>query len=157
MGRELRRVPENWVHPKDENGKHIPLLGRSYKKELEGWNLGKLKWDEGLKSDYNGGWVKREGIQLSMTWEEWTSVCPKKDRYMPEWEESEKTHIQLYENTTEGTPKSPIFRADQLEELCEYAALNCTTWGTCTATKDEWMRMIDGGQVYAQIGHQLFF
>lgn len=26
MGREVRRVPANWQHPKDDNGNFIPLL-----------------------------------------------------------------------------------------------------------------------------------
>jgi len=25
MGREIRHVPENWEHPKDENGNYIPI------------------------------------------------------------------------------------------------------------------------------------
>lgn len=37
MGRELRKVPANWEHPKDENGHYIPLYGRPFTKELADW------------------------------------------------------------------------------------------------------------------------
>ena len=26
MGREVRMVPKDWIHPKDRNGKYIPLF-----------------------------------------------------------------------------------------------------------------------------------
>lgn len=30
MGREIRRVPMDWEHPKDERGYFIPLFDRDY-------------------------------------------------------------------------------------------------------------------------------
>ena len=59
-------------------------------------------------------------------------------KYLPE----ELTHIQLYETTSEGTPKSPVFKADELEILCEYAAENCTTFASFKATKEEWFEAL---------------
>lgn len=29
MGREVRRVPPDWVHPTDEKGSHIPMFSRT--------------------------------------------------------------------------------------------------------------------------------
>ena len=58
---------------------------------------------------------------------------------MPEWDDSEKTHIQLYENTSLGTPVSPVFKSNEIEKLCEYASENCTTFSDYKATKQEWI------------------
>ena len=30
MGRELRKVPANWEHPKDEDGKYHPMYNQYY-------------------------------------------------------------------------------------------------------------------------------
>jgi len=35
MGREIRRVPPGWQHPKDEQGIYIPLLDMTYEEALE--------------------------------------------------------------------------------------------------------------------------
>ena len=49
MGREIRRVPANWQHPKDGHGDYIPMYGRicytadEIKEGLrEGWLDGNL-------------------------------------------------------------------------------------------------------------------
>ena len=37
MGREVRMVPADWRHPKGEDGKYIPLYGRSYNDAGNEW------------------------------------------------------------------------------------------------------------------------
>lgn len=37
MGREVRRVPENWEHPRNEKGDYIPLFYRSFAEDDERW------------------------------------------------------------------------------------------------------------------------
>lgn len=49
--------------------------------------------------------------------------------------------FQLWENTSEGSPISPVFAT--LDELCEYAALNCSVFGGSMATADKWREMLD--------------
>lgn len=44
--------------------------------------------------------------------------------YMPVWAEEEKTHIQMYETCSEGTPISPKFTKDKTEELAKWLADN---------------------------------
>ena len=39
MGREVRKVPENWIHPKDKNGKYIPLLESEYSREATHYQM----------------------------------------------------------------------------------------------------------------------
>lgn len=75
--------------------------------------------------------------------EEWCPVEP------PEGE-----GFQLWENTSEGSPSSPVFGT--LEELCEWCADNATTFASERATKDEWMAMLDKNFVYHKEGNILF-
>lgn len=83
-----------------------------------------------------------------MTFEEWNGKKPVKEDYMPEWSEEELTHIQLYENTTEGTPMTEPFLKDDLDGLCEYAEKNCSVFGTdYFISKQEWKHMLSDGLV----------
>ena len=75
-----------------------------------------------------------------------------------EWdpvEPPEGDGYQLWENTSEGSPVSPVFAT--LEELCEWCADNATTFATERATKEQWMRMLDDNFVYHQEGNAIFF
>ncbi|MBE6035618.1 MAG: hypothetical protein E7222_13115 [Clostridiales bacterium] len=56
---------------------------------------------------------------------------------------------QLWENTSEGSPISPVF--DSLDGLCEWAVENETVFASFTATKEEWKEMLSKNQVYAMV------
>lgn len=62
--------------------------------------------------------------------------------------------FQLWETTSEGSPSSPVFKT--LDELCQWCAENATTFASYTATKEEWMKMLDDGMVTAQEGNAVF-
>lgn len=137
MGREIRIVPENWQHPKDENGLFIPLFGRCFSKSLRRWNFREKKWNQGLRIDNNGSYIQKEKEYENIPYSDFAGKKPLKSEYMPEWKKSELTHIQLYENTSEGTPITPVFKKDDLMSLCEYAANNCTVFGNLKYSKEE--------------------
>ena len=46
---------------------------------------------------------------------------------------------QLWETTSEGSPVTPVFAT--IEELCDYAAINCSTFADIKATAEEWRSM----------------
>lgn len=48
---------------------------------------------------------------------------------------------QMWETTSEGSPKTPVFAT--LEELCDFAAVHVSTFGSFMATADEWRSMLD--------------
>ena len=48
MGREVRRVPENWEHPKNSKGYHEPLLGGSFSERLARWEEEAAQWGNGF-------------------------------------------------------------------------------------------------------------
>lgn len=65
-----------------------------------------------------------------------------------EWTEPpEGDGYQIWETTSEGSPISPVFAT--LDELCEYAAANCTTFGSSTASAEGWHKMLDDDVVAA--------
>lgn len=91
MGREVRRVPATWQHPKD---------GRRY--------------------------------------------TPLAKDAMPAWPEAERTHLQMYETTTAGTPLSPP--SASARDLAEWLADHHADAGAgMTATEAEWLAMIEAG------------
>lgn len=148
MGRQLRKVAANWEHPKNKEGNYIPLFdGKDFQRLLDNWIEGKKQWDKGFRSDWNGGWIKKEENELDLTYRDWNGSKPKKKDYMPEWNENELTHIQLYENTSEGTPQTIPFKIDELEKLCEYASEHATIWGHSKMTKEEWHEFLKDSSV----------
>jgi hypothetical protein len=58
------------------------------------------------------------------------------------WSETEPPTgdgFQLWETCSEGSPVSPVFAtAEALAEWCEQ---NATTFASCKATKDQWLKM----------------
>lgn len=157
MGREIRQVTAKWRHPK-QHGKYIPLFGNSFREELARWNKHKKKWDQGFMESFEnrGQWVPIPEDYKDISYEDWDGEKPNKRDYMPEWKNKEKTHIQLYETTTEGTPISPVFAKKDFEKLCEYAATHCTTFGYFKAKKEEWYEMLKDDLVFHKEGNILF-
>ena len=52
MGREVRRVPPDWNHPRKENGSYQPMYNRSYDVEAAEWNAERAMWLKGLRQSY---------------------------------------------------------------------------------------------------------
>ena len=142
MGRELRKVPANWEHPKQDNGQYQPMFNTYYGDAINQWIIEHLQWEEGTHPDLiDNPDLKKDCPFFAM----WTDNPPRVNYYQSrKYTPEELTHIQLYETTTEGTPISPVFRADKFEELCEYAAKNATTFSNfnAKATKEEWMEKL---------------
>lgn len=129
MGRQIRMVPADWDHPRDERGEYIPLHTHFPYNEAE--------IAEGLAD----GWLDASKPNYGMD-------------IMPQWTPRQATHVQLYENTTEGTPLSPIF--DNIDDLCAWAAENATTFADWTATADEWKSMLMVDFVHHREGNTIF-
>lgn len=119
MSREIRRVPASWEHPKNEKGHYIPLLKHfPYNQE---------EIEEGLRD----GWLSNEPPNYG---------CD----VMPHWPEAERTHYQMYESVTEGTPISPVMETPEV--LARWLADNKASAGPyATATYDQWLAMIKAG------------
>jgi len=120
MCREVRRVPKNWGHPK-KDGEYIQLFNDSYSWAAERWDKGKDQWSKGL---YEKGYRTDQLVPLfgrakkNLSFEQCAGERPLKGDYMPDWDDDEKTHYQMYETLTEGTPISPVMNG--IESLAHW-------------------------------------
>ncbi len=124
MGREVRRVPANWKHPKTDSAGYKPLHG-----DYEGSAFDFLKR------------ANEKGLQDAL---DYFGRAPDQKDYMPAWTDAEATHLMMYEDTSEGTPISPAFAT--AEELARWLADNkASAFGEMTATYEDWLAMIGKG------------
>lgn len=138
MGREVRRVPADWQHPKDEmTGRYKPLFDCGYQRALDEWNEENAKWSRGEFPDYADDEDKK------MSYSEWSGDQPKSCDYMPDWPDEQRTHQMMYETTSEGTPISPAFETP--EELARWLAdTGASALGRSTASYEGWLRVAQG-------------
>ena len=123
MGREIRRVPPGWQHPKytqddapgpDWIGHERPLYDRDYETACEGWLAACDHWRAGT----HPAQLKGYGQDYKYYWD-YENGPPDRDSYRAEkWAPEEATWYQMYETVSEGTPVTPAFATK--EELVEY-------------------------------------
>lgn len=129
MGREVRRVPASWEHPQKENGDYQPLYDESWEEAVAEWKAGYAKWEA-------------DGARGGEFWE--YDSPPDRDYYRPRWTDAERTHFQMYETVSEGTPISPPM--ESVEALARWLADNgASACAGDTATYEQWLRMCQVG------------
>lgn len=142
MGREVRRVPLDWQHPDGCS------LFDGYNAAVAEWDEGKIQWDKGFVQDYSTfpvvSWKPLDGVDTECrSFEEWHGERPKQEDYMPDWSAEERTHYQMYETTSEGSPISPVKASP--EELARWLAdNNASAFAGMTCTYEQWLNMIVG-------------
>lgn len=125
MGREVRRVPADWQHPRDESGEFKPLIDEGYAEAAK--DFMEMATSKGFQEavDYYGR-------------------VPDNNDYMPDWPAEQRTHLMMYENVSEGTPISPAFATP--EELARWLADNeASAFGRDTAPYEWWLAVARGG------------
>lgn len=91
MSRTIRRVPLTWQHPKDNQGRYIPLQDKSYLEALYEWQ-GDRTYPEAIYDMLHGD-----------------DRPPALAEYRPDWPQGEKLVYQVYSDVGEmGIPISPI-------------------------------------------------
>src|SRR4051812_15382343 len=104
MGREVRMVPAGWEHPKDENGKCIPLLGYSYAESGKEWDEAWAAWQRGEVENYAAKdgepkWKPKDADALKCArYTDWAGARPSPDDHMPEFAPGTATMLMMYEN-----------------------------------------------------------
>jgi hypothetical protein len=142
MGREVRRVPKDWQHPKNARGSFIPLFEGDFARAAAEWDEGAAQWAKGLTPDYAAG--------ETCSYEEWNGKRPDPAGYMPAWTDAERTHLMMYEDTSEGTPISPAF--ETAEELARWLADNgASAFAGMTATYEQWLNTIRRGSAVSAV------
>lgn len=112
MGREVRRVPPHWAHPRDSQGKYLPMLDRNYDDVAQSWLKECIDWSQGTHDAQK----RDHGKNCKYFWE-WNGNPPDIDYFRP-YKDEEATWFQVYETVSEGTPITPPFETK--EELVEY-------------------------------------
>lgn len=152
MGREVRMVPADWVHPVAYDymrGKDrlVPLhKSGGYEQTAKDWDEGWQKWQEGLCESYGTGpkWEPIEPEHLKGRYTEYAGSRPSPDDYMPDWSKEQRTHYMMYEDTSEGTPISPAFETP--EDLAQWLVDNkASSFGGSEGTYEGWLRVAKGG------------
>jgi hypothetical protein len=137
MGLEIRRVPPDWEHPRQEC-KHSPLAGgcedakrhggrclqplhdKSFREAASEWKSEFAAWERGDRPDY----CSEESATLEF-WE-WNGDPPNREYYRPDWPDGTATHYQVYETVSEGTPVTPHFATKA--ELVDYLVAHGDAW-----------------------------
>ena len=122
MGREIRRVPPNWMHPKytQENapgpsriGEYRDCYDETFDDALAKWIEGYQMWKAGTHRDQLSPTCPTDGLEFY----EWEGGPPNPLHYRAAFTE-EPTWFQVYQTVSEGTPVSPPFAT--LLEVVEY-------------------------------------
>jgi hypothetical protein len=128
MGREIRRVPPNWEHPKRQMWRptkgyvdeYHPLYDEAFAPKMREWIAEWDKWERGERPDY----CSEESAKLPY-WE-WAGGPPDPQYHRPDWKDEEMTWWQVYETVSEGTPVTPPFATP--EALVDYLATHGDFW-----------------------------
>jgi hypothetical protein len=125
VGREIRRVPPNWQHPKDDRGQYLPMHDEHFADRFAKWladfdriRRGELEdWERECYASDNplAEWLLDEGSPLD------PSV------YRPYRDEDDRSWWQVYETVSEGTPVTPAFATKA--ELVDYLVDHGDRWG----------------------------
>lgn len=121
MGREIRKVPKTWEHPKKTDGGYQPLYDDSFNECAEEWLQNCILWSSKDHPEQQG----EDPADYQYFWE-WEGDPPDREYYRPEWTDEERTCIQMYETVSEGTPVSPVFETP--EELVDYLVEHGDYW-----------------------------
>jgi hypothetical protein len=134
MSREIRKVPANWQHPKVK-GRYVPMLNLTLSEAMD-----QVDWSELEDLDPDN----EEDVHLFI------GAQPDPDNCRPDWPASERTHYQMYEITSEGTPISPVMATP--EALASWLVEHRKTlWSDRVGTYDEWLAICNGEELLLAI------
>lgn len=126
MGREIRRVPPNWEHPKTKRfdyqlGREVedyhPMFDRPFGPEMREWYANWEAWERGERP---------EGSEDCANFWDWNGGPPDPAYYRPAWKDGDATWFQVYQTVSEGAPVTPPFATR--EELIDYLATHGDFW-----------------------------
>jgi hypothetical protein len=145
MGREIRRVPANWQHPKGTmpyGYDYLPMHDRNYDDALAEWNRNNELWIAGTHPSLVEG---RTTLAETPTFADWDGEAPDPAYYRP-YKDDECTHFQMYQTVSEGSPVTPVFAT--LQELEDYLVET----GEMAGTKYNQKYSREGAHAFCQSG-----
>lgn len=156
MGREIRRVPPNWDHPKRSVPNYVlgvmeeryqPLRDQDAESAFQEWMDEYQKWllseHDRVIAEYGADDYPKSEPYRSFV--KWHGSAPNPEYYRPQWSPDSLTWWQVWETVSEGTPVTPPFETQA--ELVEYLVANGDFWdqarrkeGRTTMNCDPWTR-----------------
>ena len=121
MGREIRRVPPNWEHPRytEETASRSRDIGEYMPMHDENFDEAFSKWLSEFDRIRAGNLTDSEKEYYPAGLSDWlTDELPPDPKYYRHYKDEEATWFQGYETVSEGTPFTPAFETP--EELIEY-------------------------------------
>ncbi len=120
--REVRRIPAGWQHPKDGQGRFIPLHAADYLQRMSADECAEVVESYRRVPLYAG----RDYVMTAV---------------------EGQAEIMAYETTTEGTPCSPAFPETPEGKLAlvNWCAEHVTTWADHKADAETWAAILFGG------------
>lgn len=124
MGREIRKVPPNWEHPRytadtttsvHQIGEYIPMLDADYEEAAQDWIRHFDQWRNGEHKSQSEVWCS----DIKYYWE--YDSPPEPEYHRPAFTK-EPTWYQGYETVSEGTPFTPPFGTQA--ELVDWLVAN---------------------------------
>ena len=118
VGREIRRGPKGWKHPRGGKGGFLSMHDQDHGSAAREWLARLKKWESG--KDPNRKKAGKDGIRYYWDWD---AMPPDKERYRPKFD-SKPVCYQIYETVSEGTPMlgenlpSPVF--ETLKRLIDW-------------------------------------
>lgn len=137
----MRRVPKDWEHPRRLDGTFQPLYDVDFNTACEQWKEAFYAWERRDAAYFHFGaddnWMFNGGVQY------WEYVGNPPDRHScrPQWSDAERTHFQLYDADTDGTPISPVIESP--EALAHWLTEN-TKHTETLPTYEEWLSFCRG-------------
>jgi hypothetical protein len=136
MGREIRRVPKDWQHPKKEDGSYHPMFDDNFDESLKTWLQEYELWKSGEHPDQ-----KKWPEEKNKPYHAWAGGPPDPKYY--NHNKNEKVWFQMYETVSEGTPVTPPFETK--EELVNYLTQNGTFWDSTCWKKENAESFVNSG------------
>lgn len=110
MGRVIRRVALDWVHPRNAQGQYIPLLDADYEADAQDWLRNLMAWEHGDNPARSP--LEAARGRHCYFWE-YAGNPPQPQDYMPPVPEETIRGYQVYETETNGTPLSPVLTSPE--------------------------------------------
>lgn len=125
MGREIRMVPPEWTHPKNDRGRMQPMYDRQFENVFAHWlsDFDRIRDDD--LTDIERECYTGDGKMALAEWLRDEGIPPDPSYYRP-WKLEDATWVQVWETVSEGTPVTPPFATKN--ELIDYLVAGGDDW-----------------------------
>jgi hypothetical protein len=119
--------------------RYRPLHDGPVEPEIAAWDKAAALFSQG--KDERGEPLPKSAASCSF--EEWHGGRPDPVDYMPSWPDADRTHYQMYETCSDGTPISPVFATP--EDLARWLTDNhASAFGDMTLPYERWLQIARG-------------